>query len=190
MLLGMIDLCLHKENLSYEQACEYAFNVRSAVPKEPRTYKEAMQRPDAELWRAAAEEEIQSLIRTGTIEMVKLPSDRRAIGSQWVFKVKRNSDGSIERYKARLVARGDAQRPGVDFNETFAPTVRWGVLRAIFALVAQNGWHCLSADISSAFLNGDLQEEVYMRPAEGYRVGGKDMVWKLLKSLYGLRQAG
>jgi len=99
MLLGLIDLCLHKEHMSYEQACKYSFNVHSTTPMEPCTYKEAMQQPNAELWKAATEKEIQTLIHTGTIKMVKMPHDRHAIGSQWVFKVRCNSDGLIEGYK-------------------------------------------------------------------------------------------
>jgi Reverse transcriptase (RNA-dependent DNA polymerase) len=121
---------------------------------------------------------------------VQLPPGRKAIGSRWVFKVKRNADGSIERYKARLVAQGFAQRPGFDYTETFAPTPKWAALRAIFALAAIEDLELESVDISGAYLNGELDEEVYMKQPEGFEEKGKDWYWRLLKSLYGLKQAG
>ena len=151
-----------------------------------------MQRPgEAEKWYKAALEEIQSLVENGTFELVQLPPGRKAIGSRWVFKVKRNADGSIERYKARrVVAQGFAQRPGFDYTETFAPTPKWAALRAILALAAIKDLELESVDISSAYLNGELAEEVYIRQPEGFVEKGKDWHWRLLKSLYGLKQAG
>jgi hypothetical protein len=108
-----------------------------------------------------------------------------------VFKVKRNADGSIERYKARLVAQGFSQRPGVDFTETFAPTTKWAALRSIFALAAFEDLELESVDISNAYLNGELKDvEVYMKQPEGFEV--KDSSWaaKLQKGLYGMKQGG
>jgi hypothetical protein len=134
-------------------------------------------------------DEIQSLIDNGTFELVKLPSNSKAIGSRWVFRVKKKADGSIERYKARLVAKGYAQRPGFDFTETFAPTPKWAALRAILAFAAFENLHLESVDISSAFLNGVLEEEVYMQQPEGFVEKGTNWHWKLKKSLYGLKQA-
>ena len=107
-----------------------------------------------------------------------------------MFKVKKNADGSVERYKARVVAQGFAQRPGFDYTETFAPTPKWPALRAILALAALEDLHLESVDISSAFLNGELEEEVYMRQSEGFVEKGNNWVWHLLKSIYGLKQAG
>jgi Reverse transcriptase (RNA-dependent DNA polymerase) len=104
--------------------------------------------------------------------------------------VKRNADGSIERYKARVVAQGFAQRPGFDFTETFAPTPKWAALRAIIALATIEDLELESVDISSAYLNGELEEEVYMRQPEGFVEKGDDWYWRLIKSLYGLKQAG
>src|SRR6266516_3232686 len=135
-------------------------------------------------------DEIQSLIENGTFELVQLPPGRKAIGSRWVFRVKRNADGSIERYKARLVAEGFAQRPGFDFTETFAPTPRWAALRAILALAAIEDLALESVDISAADLNGKLKEEVFMWQPEGVVEKGDDWYWRLLKSVYGLKQAG
>jgi hypothetical protein len=103
--------------------------------------------------------------------------------------VKRHADGSIERYKARLVAKGYSQRPGFDYTEVFAPTFRQSSLRLILALSAIEDLELRSVDISSAFLNGDLDEEIYMKQPEGFHEGGLNHVCKLKKSLYGLKQA-
>ena len=103
---------------------------------EPKSISEVMQlAPDERSkWLKAAQDEIQSLVENGTFELVQLPPGRRAIGSRWVFRVKRNADGSIERYKGRLVAKGFSQRPGFDYNETFAPTPKWASIRALRVL--------------------------------------------------------
>ena len=121
---------------------------------------------------------------------MKLPLGRKAIGSRWVFKVKRNANGSIERHKARLVAQGFSQQPGFDFTETFAPTPKWAALCAVVAIAALEDLELESVDISSAYLNGELTEEVYMRQPEGFVEKGDDWFWCLHKSLYGLKQAG
>jgi hypothetical protein len=125
-----------------------------------------------------------------TWEIVKLPPGKRAIGSRWFMKVKFNADGSLDRYKARMVAKGYSQRPGFDFKETFAPTVRYSTIRIILAIAALEDLELRSVDISHAYLNGDLEEEIYMKQPEGFEVGGPEFVCKLKKSLYGLKQAG
>ncbi|TFY64067.1 hypothetical protein EVJ58_g2864 [Rhodofomes roseus] len=140
-------------------------------------------------WLKAAQDEVQSLVQNGTFELVQLPPGRKAIGSQWVFRVKRNADGSIERYKGRLVAKGFSQRPGFDYNETFAPTPKWASIRAILVLAALEDLELESVDIFSAYLNGELKEEVYMQQPEGFEQKTPDWVWRLLKALYGLKQA-
>lgn len=169
-----------------------AFKAASPFQSEPRTFKEAMARPEPEAshWLKAATAEINALVENGTFQLVELPPGQRAIGSRWVFKVKRNADGSIERYKGRVVAQGFSQRPGFDYTETFAPTPQWAALRAILAVVALEDLECESVDISSAFLNGVLQETVFMRQPEGFEEKGPSWVWRLIKSLYGLKQSG
>jgi hypothetical protein len=156
---------------------------------EPNTYKQAMKSPDAVLWRKAAEEEINSLLANGTWELVPLPEGKKAIGSRWVFKVKKNADGSIERYKARLVAKGFSQRPGLDYNEVYAPTFRMASIRTIIALAAKHDYHLHSIDITSAFPNGDLEEEIYMEQPHGFVQIGPKHVCRLRKALYGLKQS-
>jgi len=107
-----------------------------------------------------------------------------------VFKIKKNADGSFERRKGRLAAQGFSQHPGFDYTEMFAPTPKWAALRAILALAAMEDLYLESVDISSAFLNGKLEEEVYMCQPPGFVQKGNNYVWHLLKSLYGLKQAG
>lgn len=172
---------------------EYAFAVSDTM--EPKSLAEALARPDAERWIESAIEEIKAMIANKTWEVVALPHGRKAIGSRWVFKIKRNSDGSIERYKGRIVAKGFLQREGVDYKEAFAPTVRLSAVRTVLALAAYEDMELESVDISTAFLNGEMEEEVYMRIPEGVEVDAGteekgEWVVRLLKAIYGLKQAG
>ena len=107
-----------------------------------------------------------------------------------MFKLKRKTDGSVDRYKARLVAKGYSQHPGLEFSEVFAPTAKWAALRAILALSALEDLELYSVDISTAFLNGDMEHDVYMQQPEGFEeYFGPGFVLKLIKSIYGLKQA-
>lgn len=160
---------------------------------EPTSYKVAMGCLDHEKWRAAIRSEHASLDKCGTWEITKLPPDRAAIGSKYVFKIKHDEHGNISKYKARLVARGDRQKYGVDFNETWSPVVRVACIRLLSALSTQHGFELDQMDVKSAYLNGDLDEEIYMELPEGYgtpEMRAQGMVCKLKKSLYGLKQAG
>ena len=156
---------------------------------DPKSLKSALRRSDASKWQEAAKLEFDSHITNGTWKLVDLPPGAKCIDSGWVFRVKRKADGSIERYKARLVAKGYSQRPGFDYNEVFAPTFRYAAIRTIIALAAQNDLYLHSVDISHAFINGDLDETIYMRQAEGFHTGSPNEVYLLLKLLYGLKQA-
>jgi len=124
-----------------------------------------------------------------TWDVVKLPPGKHAIGSRWFLKVKFNADGSLDHYKARLVAKGYSQCPGFDFKETFAPTVRYATIHTILAITALKDLKLRSVDISHAYLNGKLEEDIYMQQPKGFEVGGPEYVCKLRKSLYGLKQA-
>ena len=123
------------------------------------------------------------MLDNGTFEPVQLPKGRKAIGCRWVFKLKRKADGTVDKYKARLVAKGFSQRPGLDFGQVFAPTARWAALRAIFVLVALEDLELYSVDVSNAFLNGDLDHEVYMAHPEGFEERFDHGTILLLKSV-------
>jgi hypothetical protein len=184
------------EYIELPEAIERAFHAAvdaKAVPSdaEPKSYREAMRRLDSELWHQAMVREVGAHLKNGTWELVKLPHGRKAIGSKWVYKVQRNPDGTVERYKARLVAKGFGQRPGVDFDETFAPTTKWAALRAILALAALENLELESIDISNAYLNGELHNvDVYMQQPDGFAESNSTWVSRLLKGLYGLKQGG
>ena len=170
---------------------EYAEVMLKAVEcPEPRTLQEALSSNQPAQWKEAADAEYQSLLDSHTWDLVKLPSGRKSIGCKWVFKVKHSEDGSVEKFKGRLVAKGFAQRYGVDYDETFSPIVRFTTIRSVIALAAEKKMHLHQMDVVSAFLNGDLEEEIYMDQPEGYVQQGKeDLVCQLKKSLYGLKQS-
>jgi hypothetical protein len=138
----------------------------------------------------AINDEIKSLEENETWTLVDLPPGRTPIKSKWVFKLKRDSSGKIARFKARLVAKGFSQQQGIDYHETFSPVVKFSSLRFLLALAAQHDWEIEQVDFTTAFLNGHLDEEIYLEVPEGLqsdRTRGK--VLKLSKSLYGLKQA-
>ena len=144
--------------------------------------------PDAPQWAIAFAEEMSAHERNGTWVVIDCPPGVRPIDCRWVLKIKRNADGTIERFKARLVAKGFTQRPGIDYFETFAPTAKMAAIRTVLALSAALGLYLRSIDISNAFLNGDIDADVYMRQPEGFAVGGRHRVLKLQKALYGTKQ--
>ena len=158
-----------------------------AVGEEPATFEEARKE---ECWRKAMAEEMASIEQNGTWRLVDLPHGHRPIGLKWVFKVKRDEKGAIVKHKARLVAKGYVQKEGVDFDEVFAPVARMESVRLLLAVVAQEGWLVHHMDVKSAFLNGELKEEVYVRQPPGFLAAGHEgKVLRLKKALYGLRQA-
>ena len=190
--------------LSFVEALDFVIAEQANLSDsttDPKTLKEALQRSDADRWYHAALEEVESLIENGTFTVRERKPGDKPIGARWVLRVKRKADGSIERYKGRVVAKGYSQRPGFDYTETFAPTAKWAALRAIFATAALRDMEIESVDISSAFLNGDLQEVITMDVFEGlrdmrqdlFRKGGpkNDSGWvlELNKALYGLKQS-
>lgn len=138
------------------------------------------------------DEELQALELNNTWTVVPLPSDRKPLGCKWVFKLKRKADGSIERYKARLVAKGYNQQEGVDFLDTYSPVAKLVTVKLLLTIVAQKSCPLIQLDVNNAFLNGDLEEEVYMQLPQGYTPSIKQnskvkLACKLEKSLYGLR---
>ncbi|KAI1005456.1 hypothetical protein K3495_g2757 [Podosphaera aphanis] len=159
----------------------------NAVQLEPATFKQAMKSDDHELWGKAIEEEMNSLNRNNTWEITTRPKDHNVVGSKWGFKIKHKADGSIERYKARLVAKRFSQQPGTDNDDTYAPVARYDSLRLLLALTAHKGWKPRQLDVKSAFLYGKLDREIYMEIPDGFKEPGK--CYLLRKSIYGLKQS-
>lgn len=157
---------------------------------DPTTVSDALSRPDAGKWKEALGKEYASLMDNGTWALVELPEGRKAIGCKWVLKIKRNPDGSVNKYKARLVIKGYAQKYGIDYNETYAPVMQLTSLRTLIALATARGMYMEHMDVETAFLNAELEEDIYMEQPQEYQVAGKEhLVCKLKRSLYGLKQA-
>ncbi|XRB13034.1 retrovirus-related Pol polyprotein [Pseudoscourfieldia marina] len=157
---------------------------------EPRTYEEAIHSKDHERWILAIDSELNSHQLNGT--WIVIDNDgtvKNLIGCKWVFKIKLNSDGSIARYKARLVAQGFSQIHGVDYSETYAPVVQYQTLRTLLAIYSARGFYFGQIDVETAYLYALVQELIYMRPPKGTNYG-PNKICRLLKSLYGLKQAG
>lgn len=155
---------------------------------EPRTYSEAVNSHDSYKWFLSMKEEYNSLVKNNTWDLVSLPKGRKAVSSKWVFKIKRRTDGTVERFKSRLVARGYTQKAGIDFHETFSPVARLDSIRLILSTAAKEDLELFHFDVATAFLNGILEEEIYMTQPEGFEKN-KKLVCRLNKSIYGLKQA-
>lgn len=125
-----------------------------------------------------------------TWQPVERPKNKKVIGVKWVFRTKLNVDGSVNKYKARLVVEGYAKIFGVEYSDTFAPVARLDTIRLLLAIAAQIGWKVYQLYVKSAFLNGFLQEEIYVEQPKGFvKKGEENKVYLLKKALYGLKQA-
>ena len=156
---------------------------------EPKSLAEAKKSPEWPEWEHAVKEELAQLLRKGTWKLIKSPADAVPITNKWVFTKKYNKEGDLIKYKAWLVVKGCAQRPGYDFDETFAPVVRLETIRTILALSVAEDLVIRQMDVKGAYLNGTLNETVYMRQLEGYE-DDSGRTCLLVKTLYGLKQAG
>ncbi|CAI7835867.1 unnamed protein product [Closterium sp. NIES-53] len=175
------------EESDYEE-CAFAFFSPVEMPGELATLKEALESRDAEEWKKAMLSELKSIEVNGTWELVELPEGRKAITSKWLFKIKSDADGKIEHYKSRLVAKGYQQKEKVDYKELFAHVVKPTTLRTLLAGDPIKGWVVKQMDVTTAFLNGVLEEEIFMAQPEGFD-DGSGRVLRLKKALYGLKQA-
>ena len=152
--------------------------------EEPSNFEEAKADP---MWRRAMEEEISSIRKNETWKLVPLLNSHKPIGLKWVYKLKKDTQGRIVKHKARLVAKEYVQRQGIDFDEFFAPVARLETVRLLISITAHEGWKVHHMDVKSAFLNGDLEEEVYVIQPLGFEIKGEEhKVLKLHKALYGL----
>lgn len=163
-----------------------AFLVAITAATEPTSFKQAMQ---IKQWKNAMGSEVTALEENETWTIEDLPLGKTAIGSKWVYKIKHNANGTIERYKARLVALGNKQIEGVDYGETFAPVAKMETVRLFLDIAAGRNWIVHQMDVQNAFLHGDLEEEVYIKPPPGFYTLDDKKVCRLRKSLYGLKQS-
>ena len=156
----------------------------------PQSVQEALQGEHMAEWRKAMDSEMASLRENGVYELVDKPNNKKVVKSKWVFRVKTNERGEIEKYKARVVAKGYSQVEGVDYDQTFSPTVRFESIRQMVALGASKGLEMHQMDVTTKFLYAPLDEEVYMQQPEGtVKPGDEGKVMRLLKCLYGLKQS-
>ncbi|KAG8488067.1 hypothetical protein CXB51_018276 [Gossypium anomalum] len=171
----------------------YALNVAEDIDanQEPSNYSEAISCEDSEKWMFAMQEEMESLHKNKTWDLVKLPKGKKTVRCKWVFKKKEGTPGVEEpKYKARLVAKGYSQVPGVDFTDVFSPVEKHSSIRALLGIVAMHDLELEQLDVKTAFLHGELEEDIYMQQPEGFTISEKeDYVCLLKKSLYGLKQS-
>ena len=164
--------------------------VTSLDTDDPVSFDDAMSRPDSDSWREAMKAKIQSMYDNQVWDLVDLPPGFRPIENKWVFKRKSDKDGNLTTYKARLVAKGYRQIQGIDFDETFSPVAMFKSIRILLAIAAFYDYEIWQMDVKTAFLNGDLEEELYMVQPSGFEdPSSAKKVCKLKRSIYGLKQA-
>ena len=175
----------HCDTLTQSARC-----AATATPLDikPLTYNDAVSCPDADLWLAAMGIELNTFKEIGLYQEVEVPPDRKIIDSKWVFKIKHRPNGEIDKYKACLVAKGYTQIEGLNYTDTFAPVTKFTTIHSLLVLAAQHDLEVHQIDVMAAFLNGKLEEEIYLCPPPGFHDDPK-VVWQLLRALYGLKQA-
>ena len=172
-----------------KRASEHISVAKANEVTDPRTHAEAMARPDAAEWEMACDAERRAFEHMGVYEIVPCPKGRKVVRSRWVFRIKRGPDGTVQKYKARVVAQGYTQIEGVDYDETFAPVAKLASLRMILALAAEHDLELQQMDVKSVYLNGELREEIFMEAPPGFDVP-EGMVLRLIKAVYGTKQGG
>ncbi|GJW84869.1 zinc finger, CCHC-type containing protein [Tanacetum coccineum] len=164
----------------------YCFNVGDEL----KTFEEAMKSQDVAFWKEAINDEMDSIMGNNTWVLTDLPPGCRPLGCKWIFKRKMKVDGTVEKFKARLVIQGFKQKSGIDYFDTYAPVARISTIRLLIALASIHSLIIHQMDVKTTFLNGELEEEVYMNQPLGFILpGNENKVCKLVKSLYGLKQA-
>ena len=164
--------------------------IEEEVKQSPATIQEALSGEHKAKWEAAMNSEMLSLQENGVYEIVDVPTCKKVVKSKWVLRIKTNERGEIEKYKARVVAKGFSQVEGVDYDQTLSPTVRFERIRQLVAMGISKGLHMHQMDVTTAFLYAPLKEEVYMEQPEGTVLEGNEgKLMRLLKCLYGLKQA-
>ena len=162
--------------------------VTPSIESDPLTFGDAMKSQDVAFWKEAINDEMDSIIGNKTWKLVDLPPGSNPIGCKWIFRKKMKIDGTIDKFKARLVAKGFKQKEGLDYFDTYAPVARITTIRLLIALASIYKLEIHQMDVKTAFLNGELDEEIYMEQPEGFVMPGQEnKVCKLIKSLYGLK---
>ena len=186
-ILGQAAVTEDEEKVEAKRNASEFVHFAFLADVEPIDFRDALQQDQ---WKAAMEEELRAIERNQIWDLVDLPSNQSPIDVKWVFKLKLKPDGSVAKHKARLVARGFLQRAGLDYSEVFAPVARLETIRLVIALAHNRDWSLYQLDVKSAFLNGTLEEEVFVKQPPGFEIKGKeDKVFRLHKALYGLKQA-
>jgi Reverse transcriptase (RNA-dependent DNA polymerase)/Integrase core domain/gag-polypeptide of LTR copia-type len=182
--LHPIQTQIHYKNISQKH---YSFLTAMNDHTEPTNFFEAQTK---KVWVDAMNDELGALAKNQTWELVQLPQGKQAVGCKWIYKTKFNSDGSVERYKARLVARGFTQTYGIDYKETFASVTKMNTVRTVMSVAVNCDWPLFQMDVKNAFLQGELEEEVYMELPPGLQVDNEEkIVCRLKKAIYGLKQS-
>lgn len=168
---------------------DYIVDVAKVIEQEPLSYEEAVRGPEQDLWKAAMREEYDSLMKNNTWSLVELPNGRKPVGCKWVYKRKEDVCGNVSKFKARLVAQGFSQQAGVDYDAVFAPVATQPTFRILLTVAGYKRMTVRHLDVKSAYLHGQLQEEIYMQQPKGFTVRGKEhLVCRLHRCLYGLKQ--
>jgi len=146
-------------------------HVFSLTATKPSTFAKVVEHYE---WKKETQCEYDATIKNQTWEIVECPKNVKSIGYKWVYRIKCKENGEIDKYKDRLVTKGFAQKEGIDYEETFTPTTEWNTIRVVIALVAHSGWKVHQMDVKNVFLNGDLQEEIYMTQPPSFEVLGQE----------------
>ena len=179
-----------KQPIRYTRADEANVVVTDTSDDDPLSYKHDMDDPDKDKWLTAMEQEMEFMYSNSVWELIDLPESVRPIGCKWIYKKKRGVDGKVETFKARPVAKGYTQKVGVDYEETFSPVAMLKSIRILLSIAAALNYEIWQMDVKTAFLNGNLDESIYMMQPEGFIVEGQEQKGcKLLRSIYGLKQA-
>jgi Reverse transcriptase (RNA-dependent DNA polymerase) len=166
-----------------ESFCSFLAKIEKG--SEPKNFEEAKLNDS---WATAMDEELNALKSNQTWELIKLPNGAKIVGCHWIYKIKYKSDGTIERYKVWLVAKGYAQTFSIDYNETFAPVAKMNSIRTLMSVATNYDWSLYQMDVKNIFLHGDLEEEVYMDPSHGLSIEN-GLVCRFKKAIYGLKQS-
>jgi len=176
-----------RESRRPQRFAGYVALVSNISDAEPSLFDEANK---LQVWRDAMLDEYKSIMKNDVWDIVSRPKGKSVVSSKWLYKIKHAADGSVEKYKARFVARGFSQKEGIDYDEIFAPVARYTTIRSVMSLASVLGWKLYQMDVKTAFLNGEVEQEVYVEQPDGFVEHSKEShVCKLKKALYGLKQA-